>query len=123
MVVSDRILDATGNPIGTGGYYIDLGTTIASIERQTLDTFMPEVLESRAAIEQAKGVLMFMCGIDTDQAFKVLQWRSQETNIILRQIAEALIAAIPRLPTPPVKAVAAFDHLLLTIHEQLEPEN
>ncbi|SUA73391.1 putative diguanylate cyclase [Nocardia otitidiscaviarum] len=119
MLVADHILDATGTPVGTSGYYIDLSDTLAEAERETLDTVIPEVVENRAAIEQAKGVLMRMYDINSDQAFKVLKWRSQETNTKLRDLAEALLDALPQLPPPPPNTVAAFDHLLLTIHEQI----
>ncbi len=119
MLVADRILDATGTPVGTAGYYIDLTDTLAEAERETLDAVIPEVVENRAAIEQAKGVLMRMYDINADQAFKVLKWRSQETNTKLRDLAEALLNGLPQLPPPPPNTVAAFDHLLLTIHEQI----
>ncbi|WP_282778589.1 MULTISPECIES: ANTAR domain-containing protein [unclassified Nocardia] len=119
MLVADHILDATGTPVGTSGYYIDLSDTLAEVERETLDSVIPEVVENRAAIEQAKGVLMRMYDINSDQAFKVLKWRSQETNTKLRDLAEALLNGLHQLPPPPPNTVAAFDHLLLTIHEQI----
>ncbi|MEV6431638.1 PAS and ANTAR domain-containing protein [Nocardia sp. NPDC051463] len=123
MVVSDRILDDTGAAVGTAGYYLDLGDTLASAERDALKTVMPEIIEARAVIEQAKGVLMRMYSLNADQAFKVLKWRSQETNIKLRDFAEALIAALPRIPPAAPNTIAAFDHLLLTIHEQIPDDS
>ena len=45
-------------------------------------------------IEQAKGVLMAAYGITADRAFEVLVWRSQETNLKLRELALRFMAAL-----------------------------
>ncbi|MEV0766221.1 PAS and ANTAR domain-containing protein [Nocardia sp. NPDC050435] len=121
MVVAGRTLDDSGVTVGTTGYYIDLSETIAATERETLDTVVPEVIEARAAIEQAKGALMLIYSISAEQAFKVLQWRSQETNTKLRDLAQALVAALPRFATSGDGSATAFDDLLLTIHQTGAP--
>ena len=46
--------------------------------------------ETRAAIEQAKGALMITYGLDEDEAFALLRWHSQHSNIKLRDIAAAI---------------------------------
>jgi ANTAR domain len=46
--------------------------------------------KNRAVIEQAKGMLMNVYGIGADGAFELLKWRSQETNVKLRQVAEQI---------------------------------
>ena len=51
-----------------------------------------EALESRAVIEQAKGALVLRYGIPPERAFAVLRRWSQDRNIKLRTIADALIA-------------------------------
>ena len=51
-----------------------------------------EALDSRAVIEQAKGALVLRYGIPPDRAFAVLRRWSQDRNIKLRTIAEAIIA-------------------------------
>ncbi|MEC3917495.1 PAS and ANTAR domain-containing protein [Nocardia sp. CDC160] len=112
MVVADRILDSDGNPVGTAGFYIDL----SEVERMALDQKLPEVIEARAVIEQAKAILMRMYRISADQAFKILVWRSQETNVKLRVLAAQLIAELSDIPPPSPSIVAAFDHILLTLH-------
>lgn len=119
MVVADRILDDEGQPVGTTGFYIDLSATLAEAEREALEVRLPELIESRAVIEQAKGVLMRLYGISAEQAFKVLIWRSQETNIKLRVLAEQLITELCTLPAPEPATVATFDHILLTLHERI----
>ena len=72
--------------MGTEGYYVDLTDTFDQTRRQALDASLPELLESRAAIEQAKGALMLVYRIDADAAFELLLWRSQHHQ---HQIARA----------------------------------
>ena len=57
--------------------------------------------------------------VSADQAFGVLQWRSQETNVKLRELAKQLVADIPALPAPAADVQSAFDHLLLTVHQRI----
>ncbi|MBF6202343.1 ANTAR domain-containing protein, partial [Nocardia cyriacigeorgica] len=91
MVVADRLLNDYGEPVATTGYYLDLTDTLdaaaATAAGEAVAEAKSTVLTARAVIEQAKGVLMRMYGIDAEQAFKVLVWRSLETNIKLRDIA------------------------------------
>jgi AmiR/NasT family two-component response regulator len=49
-----------------------------------------ELIEYRAVIEQAKGVLMAVYSIDAQAAFDLLRWGSQHTNSNLRVMAEQL---------------------------------
>ena len=58
-----------------------------------------KAMESRATIEQAKGVLMATMRIGPDAAFSVLVAASQRENRKLREIAERLVAA-QELPDP-----------------------
>ncbi|WP_245676993.1 PAS and ANTAR domain-containing protein [Nocardia acidivorans] len=119
MVVADRIYGDDGAPVGTTGFYIDLSDTLAAAEQSALDHQLPQVLEARAVIEQAKGVLMRMYRISADQAFKVLVWRSQEANVKLRDLAQQLVFELPTVPAPRPETMAAFDHILLTLHERM----
>jgi GAF domain-containing protein len=48
-------------------------------------------MESRAVIEQAKGVLMAQRGVDADQAFEILREASQRYNRKLRDIAAGIV--------------------------------
>ncbi|WP_233608737.1 PAS and ANTAR domain-containing protein [Nocardia stercoris] len=120
LVVADRIHDAEGRVVGTAGYYVDLSSTIATAGEEALNEQLPELMKARAAIEQAKGVLMRIYRIDADQAFKLLVWRSQETNTRLRDLAERLITELPDVPAVPETTVTEFDHLLLTLHERIQ---
>lgn len=119
MVVADRLYDDVGAVIGTGGFYIDLTETLAESERETLSAALPDVIEHRAVIEQAKGVLMRMYRVNAEQAFKILSWRSQETNTKLRDLAAQLVAELETLPEARPQTLTAFDHLLLTAHTRI----
>jgi PAS domain S-box-containing protein len=119
MVVADRIFDDAGQVAATAGFYIDLTDTLAENERETLSATLPDVIENRAVIEQAKGVLMRMYRINAEQAFKVLAWRSQETNTKLRDLAAQIIAELPLVAPPAPETITAFDHLLLTVHTRI----
>jgi GAF domain-containing protein len=54
---------------------------------------MRQALESRAVIEQAKGVLMAQQGLDADQAFAMLVELSQRSNRKLREVAQSVVAS------------------------------
>lgn len=80
IVVADRMLDDAGAVLGTAGYYVDLTGTFDEARhenrQEVLDEALPDLFENRAAIEQAKGVLMAVYRVSPEQAFRVLQWRS-----------------------------------------------
>ncbi|WP_280422929.1 PAS and ANTAR domain-containing protein [Nocardia carnea] len=120
LVVSEPMLDEAGEPMGTEGFYIDLSDTAAEYRREALDDTLPQVLDARIVIEQAKGALMLAYGINADQAFHVLRWRSQETNIKLRRIAERMVAALPGIADEEVRLRTRLDHVLLTLHRDIE---
>ncbi len=126
IVVADRIVDDEGAVVGTAGYYIDLTATIDETRFETrqevLDEALPDLFENRAAIEQAKGVLMAVYRVSADQAFRVLQWRSQESNTKLRVLAKQLVDEVVKLPPPSAAVQSQFDHLLLTAHERIAAE-
>ncbi|MFC9897940.1 PAS and ANTAR domain-containing protein [Nocardia sp. NPDC127579] len=123
IVVADRMSDDDGAVVGTTGYYIDVTDTLAENRQEILDDTLPELYAARAVIEQAKGALMLIYGIGPEQAFQVLSWRSQETNVKLRALAAQLVADLPAMVHPAVRLRTEFDHLLLTAHERIPAED
>ncbi|ORV09304.1 PAS and ANTAR domain-containing protein [Mycobacterium celatum] len=119
IVVGDRMTEETGAVVGTEGYYIDLTDTFQETRQEVLDETLPDLVEARAVIEQAKGVLMAIYRVSAEQAFGVLRWRSQETNSKLRALATQLVAEIQTLPPPSARVQSEFDHLLLTVHQRV----
>lgn len=63
-------------------------------------------LESRAVIDQAKGVLMERYKMSADQAFQVLSQASMHANRKVRDIAEELVTT-GQLPGPPPRRAGA----------------
>ena len=57
-------------------------------------TGLRKAMASRATIEQAKGALMLVYGLDAEAAFSLLSWQSQRSNIKLRDLAERLVAVV-----------------------------
>lgn len=121
IVIGDQLFDEQGTVVGSAGYFIDVTETLEGNLQEALDDLLPDVIDARAVIEQAKGVLMFVYGVNADQAFRVLRWRSQETNVKIRALAEQLVADVVPMGGALVQQRTRFDHLLLTIHERVAP--
>jgi len=118
-VIGDRLLDDDGTLLGTSGFYLDLSDAFEQDIREGVDLAVNALAESRAVIEQAKGVLMAVYCISSQHAFEVLAWRSQESNIKLRTLAERLIADVTAGPGTETMSRTTFDHLLMTLHERI----
>lgn len=91
-------------------------------ERQaSISQALMEIAENRASIEQAKGVLMYIYGIGPDAAFDLLRWRSQESNIKLRALAEQVLADVLTLKHDKGAPLSrqTFGELFLTAHERV----
>jgi hypothetical protein len=81
-----------------------------------------EFRENRAAIEQAKGVLMYVYRITADAAFELLAWRSQESQVKLRALAQQVVADIQsvKYDEDSQRSRERFDQLFLTAHNRVE---
>jgi PAS domain S-box-containing protein len=90
IVVGDVMCDEAGALLGTTGFYIDITESLQS----DISNVLSEVTPARAEIEQAKGVLMVTYGISAERAFDILVWRSQETNVKVRDLAAHFLASI-----------------------------
>ena len=113
VVVGDQLHDERGRIVGTQGFYID--TTTDEHEQQDLMTAqLAAISVNRAVIEQAKGVLMAAYGISADRAFEILVWRSQETNLKLRELALRFMAALGGSHLSP-ESRSHVDHTLLAV--------
>lgn len=65
---------------------------MAYVEAYELSQQLQQAMESRAVIEQAKGILMAAQGCDADEAFHILVRASQNQNRKLRAIATEIVA-------------------------------
>ncbi|XTP34401.1 PAS and ANTAR domain-containing protein [Mycobacterium sp. TJFP1] len=119
VVIGDQLLDDAGRLIGTHGFYVDITPTDTQAKAM-VTAALAEITENRAVIEQVKGMLMLIYRVDDEAAFELLRWRSQETNVKLRLLADQLLADYTTLSydeTLPPRAT--FDHLLLTAHQRV----
>jgi PAS domain S-box-containing protein len=115
VVVGDLMRDAEGNLIGTEGFYIDVTSTEADYENRISEA-VSTFADNRALIEQAKGMLAVVYGLDDDAAFEILKWRSQQSNVKVRTIAERLVSTFRAMSGPVLPERSVYDHALLTLH-------
>ena len=65
-------------------------------------------------------MLMLVYRINADSAFELLKWRSQETNVKLRALAEQIAADFLALDyDEALPARGVYDRLLLTAHTRV----
>ena len=107
-----RIVDATGEArtlavTGQGrrdpesgqvtelfGYYIDVTESQREAAARDATASIQASAERRAVIEQAKGVLMVVYGVEEEAAFDLLRKASNAANIAVREIAVTLVQLI-----------------------------
>ena len=63
-------------------------------ELRALESQLREALESRAVIDQAKGIVMARLGCGPDEAFAELVRQSQVSNVKLRVVAAQVVSAV-----------------------------
>ena len=81
--------------IVTGGVAADTADLRAEVEQ------LREAMVSRAVIEQARGMLMALTSCSDQTAWALLMEISQHSNVKLRDISAALVAAATGGPLPP----------------------
>ncbi len=114
VVVGDQLTDNGGAVMGTHGYYVDITPTSDRAREEIITARVAEITEHRAVIEQAKGMLMLVYGLDEDGAFDLLRWRSQSSNVKLRRLAEIVIESFRNARDDAITSRSAFDHALLS---------
>ena len=73
-------------------------------------------MQSRAVIEQAKGMISLAYGVSADRAFEVMRWRSQTANVKVNELARSIVTGVHRYVVLPDPVRQSFDHLLLNAH-------
>ncbi|MBV9090586.1 MAG: ANTAR domain-containing protein [Mycobacteriaceae bacterium] len=123
VVVADLLTDDGESVVGTYGFYIDV-TPGERARQDEMTVQLAKITENRADIEQAKGMVRAIYGVDDHTAFETLRWRSQETNVKLRRLAQQVVAdftAAAENLMHPQRTV--YDNLLLTAHLRIPPES
>ncbi|GAY16907.1 ANTAR domain-containing protein [Mycobacterium sp. shizuoka-1] len=101
----------------------------AGAEDVTAIADMLAVLQSRGAIEQAKGAIMGRLGCDADTAWATLRRASHESNVKLRALAVALVEHISGAPAEqpvagsPIVPTDAARHAAGLLWAVLTPES
>lgn len=118
VVIADILHSPDGKRLGTFGYYVaDSGGSVGRRGRTNrVHMDIDEMVRRRATIERVKGALMLAYRIDEQQAFDLLVWRSQETNIKLYALAAAIETRLVDVDVPS-RARSSLDRILLTAHE------
>lgn len=103
--------DASGTIIELAGYFIDVTAPSHEQAQREASASIRASAESRASIEQAKGVLMVSFGEADDEAFARLREASNQLNVPVRDLAAGLVEwfadpEMTQFPTP--EQVAAF---------------
>jgi hypothetical protein len=118
------LADDDGNPIGTRESCVSDGLPASTDDRlvRAFASLTPaeiaQIVANRAVVERAKGMLMFVYDIDADSAFELLKWRSQTTNVKLRQLAKQLTEDLVRVNRDSASTMRlACDSLLFTVDE------
>ncbi len=122
VVVVGDLLHEDDSVIGTHGFYIDITEAQDRDTQEAITEAVVEIAENRAVIEQAKGMLMMVYGINDDLAFQLLRWRSQDTNTKLRPLAQRLIDEFVALAkTEGLQPRTVYDSTLMTVHQRIDP--
>ena len=117
VVIGQQMRDEANMVIGSDGFYVDVTPSITEARQESVTEAVAEIAEARGGIEQAKGMLMLIYRITADSAFELLKWRSQETNVKLRVLAEQIVKDFVALSYDEVLPTRVdYDRLLLTAH-------
>lgn len=112
VVAGDSAKDTAGNVIRLQGFLVDLTETRRRDSSADARRAVEGATRHRAAIEQAKGVLMLAYGIDSDAAFAILRSCSLDSNIKVNVIAERLAAELPHIGPGSPQLAATVSRLL-----------
>jgi hypothetical protein len=73
------------------GYFIDVTKAAREVAAREASASIQASAERRSVIEQAKGVLMVIHGVEEETAFDQLREASNQSNIAVRDIAYSLV--------------------------------
>lgn len=119
VIVGNAVRDADDVITGFTGYAVDVTRRTALSVAEGVTDAIGNAVESRAAIEQAKGALMLAFGVDAETAFGVLSWQSQLHNVKLRLLAEQFMADIRSRASLTAELQDGIGTLILTAHERI----
>ncbi len=98
-------LDGSGAVVALHGSLIDITSTVTDGAHELAGELYLRAVENRAAIEQVKGAFIAVYGLSDDEAFALLRWHSQRSNIKIHHLAARILDRIgqPDLADQPVR--------------------
>lgn len=92
--VGAGVHDEAGQLVEVRGFMVDVTTPHRQETAAQMDEAVRRSAASRGTIEQAKGVMLAVCGLDAEEAFQVLVRQSQDRNVKVRDLAAELLSAV-----------------------------
>ncbi len=80
--------------VGLIGHVVDVSDQLRRATARDVDAAMVALVESRPLIERAKGALMMRHSVGPDEAFVLLQRRSQRSNVKVRDVALQVVDSL-----------------------------
>ncbi|MEV6831159.1 ANTAR domain-containing protein [Amycolatopsis sp. NPDC051102] len=77
-----------------------MALVVAEAARPDRTEQMLDLVQSRAALEEAKGIVIALRRCDPDEAWSTLRRASQECNVKVRELAVALVELLAGAPAP-----------------------
>jgi hypothetical protein len=111
VLAAGHLEDEDGTQV-VHGHLVDITDLRQDAVHTEVDTAVVDFVEHRAAIEQAKGVLVQLYSVDTDTAWALLRAFSADTNRKVRDIARVLVDAATGDRTP-TKVGPVSSHVML----------
>jgi fructose-specific component phosphotransferase system IIB-like protein len=118
VVVGDQFCDDNDEVIGTHGFYIDVTPAATRNSEDAITAKVAAIAQRRGVIDQAKGMLMLVYGVDEDAAFNLLKSLSQVRNMKLAPLAQQIAKDFAELGREAIGSRSRFDQRLLTAHER-----
>ena len=92
---------------------------ISAAIAEIISAAVAQIAENRAVMNQSKGMLIFLYGMDDQTAFDTLRRHSQNTNIKLRALAEQLVSDYRALSNGEALPSRGVRRDAMTVHERI----
>jgi PAS domain-containing protein len=102
----------TGRVTELFGYFLDVTQSHREAAAREATASIQASAERRAVIEQAKGVLMMVYGVESEESFDLLREASNAANIAVRDIAYSLVHLFAGRDVTLVPSREAIDEFL-----------
>ncbi len=105
------------------GQVVDVTEPVRLTTSHDVDEALERLSETRPAIDQAKGALMFAYGIDEEAAFALMREYSQHVNRKVRDLAADLVESLSQPGGWSAGTRMLLDRLMRELHDTASGEN